>query len=66
MSCKRSITDALYGGTKFSNILDAHVAGSSLIQILSLMAPGIPANGEIASPLAIASSTSLAVAKARS
>ena len=36
------------------------------MQILSLMAPGIPANGEIASPLAINSSTVLAVAKARS
>ena len=29
------------------------------------MAPGIPANGEIASPLAINSSTVLAVAKAK-
>jgi len=38
----------------------------TLIQILSLIAPGIPASGEIASPLAIASSTTLAIVKARS
>ena len=52
-ACNFSITVALYGGTKFSSILDAQVVLTPFVQILSLIAPGIPSKYEIASPAAI-------------
>lgn len=42
---KRSTTVASYMGTKFCNILEAHVVGTPLVQKLSLTAIGIPSRG---------------------
>jgi len=41
-SFKRCTTVALYTGTKFCNIFEAHVVGMPLVQKLSLIAIGIP------------------------
>ena len=44
---RRSITSALYCGTKFSRIFDAQVVVFPLMQILSLIATGTPARGPV-------------------
>ena len=44
---RRSMTSALYCGTKFSRIFDAQVVFLPLMQILSLTAIGTPASGPV-------------------
>ena len=61
-----SITVALYGGLKLPSILDAQVVSVPLVQMLSLMAIGIPASADSVSPLARFLSTVSACASADS
>ena len=59
-----SVTVALNGETKFSKIFEDAVVFEPTKFILSLRASGIPANSGSSSPLAIFSSTFLAVSRA--
>ena len=61
---RRSITSALYCGTKFSSIFDAQVVFLPFIQILSFTAIGTPASGPVYVPSWIPFSTSFARAYA--
>src|SRR5690606_13893748 len=61
-----STTVALYGGTNFSRIREAHDVTSPLVQITSLIATGRPPSGPIVSPRARRSSIARAEASAAS
>src|SRR5712691_9569586 len=63
---KRSITAALYGGLKFSNIREPQVVGIPLVQMTSLIARGIPVSDEMVSPLSKCRSASAACFNASS
>ncbi|MNO84963.1 hypothetical protein D3C76_763200 [compost metagenome] len=58
---KFSTTVAVYGGIKFSSILELHVVFTSLIQRLSFIATGTPPNTPISSPLSNLDCKSLAL-----
>ena len=59
-----SMTVALYGGLKLYSILDAQVVSVPLVQMLSLIATGIPARSDSSLPAARFASTAAACASA--